>query len=358
MDTFTARLTRPGKQPRFIPNATIHKGFVVSIIRKGIGEGKEVGGWTAGGDGDVWTEYDQYIEVRQPYYDGAQANMESIRATLKRCTSVEDVIAAGLERCLLMFGNQSGYEIVNIDAEAEEKERLHQQAIADKKIPIEITAGHFGLKLSERLPAADWAKVKHLATYHDGGEGDMEWLDDQDVFDVPSYEARGWFFHKEIVELLTTMGYTVEFNNTRVTNTEELEQASIEKKYQENTHYKRVKDIQAKAHDFKKTIWALADDAGPCSKEDADFAATLPRIKLLNMQGANIYGCGSWLHVFGEDLFFVQNNGADGDDWSRNNYDTGGAGAICYKISGKAGIVIEIKAWVDSQGDYAVYATP
>lgn len=45
-----------------------------------------------------------------------------------------------------------------------------------------------------------------------------------------------------------------------------------------------------------------------------------------------IYGGGEWF-VVGEDaIWYVQNNGADGDYWGANNVRTGGAGAIGWRI--------------------------
>jgi len=45
-----------------------------------------------------------------------------------------------------------------------------------------------------------------------------------------------------------------------------------------------------------------------------------------------IYGGGDWIVDAGDFLWFVQNNGADGDDWSCNNVRTGGAGAIGWRV--------------------------
>lgn len=39
------------------------------------------------------------------------------------------------------------------------------------------------------------------------------------------------------------------------------------------------------------------------------------------------FGGGAWVLQEGNDLWYVKNNGADGDDWSQNNVITGGAGA-------------------------------
>jgi len=41
-----------------------------------------------------------------------------------------------------------------------------------------------------------------------------------------------------------------------------------------------------------------------------------------------LYGGGSWWVAAEDGLWFVRNNGADGDNWSANNVVTGGAGAI------------------------------
>jgi len=45
-----------------------------------------------------------------------------------------------------------------------------------------------------------------------------------------------------------------------------------------------------------------------------------------------IYGGGDWFVVGPEYIWYVKNNGADGDNWGNNNVLTGGAGAIGYKV--------------------------
>jgi hypothetical protein len=46
----------------------------------------------------------------------------------------------------------------------------------------------------------------------------------------------------------------------------------------------------------------------------------------------SIYGGGSWFIIDPEWIWYVQNNGMDGDNWSRNNVRTGGAGAIGWRV--------------------------
>ncbi len=44
------------------------------------------------------------------------------------------------------------------------------------------------------------------------------------------------------------------------------------------------------------------------------------------------YGGGEWFIIGKSYIWYVKNNGADGDDWSQNNIMTGGAGAIGWRI--------------------------
>jgi hypothetical protein len=45
----------------------------------------------------------------------------------------------------------------------------------------------------------------------------------------------------------------------------------------------------------------------------------------------NVYGGGDWFVIGSDALWYIRNNGADGDNWSHNNIRTGGAGAIGWK---------------------------
>jgi hypothetical protein len=47
----------------------------------------------------------------------------------------------------------------------------------------------------------------------------------------------------------------------------------------------------------------------------------------------NIYGSGDCFVVNDDEVWYLRNNGMDGDDWSRNNVTTGGAGAIGWRAS-------------------------
>jgi hypothetical protein len=59
-----------------------------------------------------------------------------------------------------------------------------------------------------------------------------------------------------------------------------------------------------------------------------------------------IYGGGSWVVIEPDEqhFWYVDNNGADGDDWSHNNVQTGGAGALGWRLpyTDEARVLIEV----------------
>jgi hypothetical protein len=63
--------------------------------------------------------------------------------------------------------------------------------------------------------------------------------------------------------------------------------------------------------------------------------------RLCNTQ--NIYGGGDWFVVGDEYIWYIKNNGHDGDNWDYNNVVTGGAGAIGWRIDYDEDIAAEIR---------------
>ncbi len=64
--------------------------------------------------------------------------------------------------------------------------------------------------------------------------------------------------------------------------------------------------------------------------------------RLLDTQ--NLYGGGDWFVVGADYIWYIRNNGADGDDWSRNNVRTGGAGAIGWRVPLNPGWASDLEA--------------
>ena len=63
--------------------------------------------------------------------------------------------------------------------------------------------------------------------------------------------------------------------------------------------------------------------------------------RLLDTQ--DVYGGGSWFVVTPTHIWYVRNNGMDGDNWSQNNVRTGGAGAIGCRIIYNAELAEKIR---------------
>jgi len=57
-----------------------------------------------------------------------------------------------------------------------------------------------------------------------------------------------------------------------------------------------------------------------------------------------LYGGGSWFAITRKSIWFIRNNGADGDNWARNNVRTGGAGAIGWRIKRNEKLADEMKS--------------
>lgn len=99
---------------------------------------------------------------------------------------------------------------------------------------------------------------------------------------------------------------------------------------------KRAKELQEKIDDIKKAF-SKAEYPDP-KKEAAQFQSGCEKIrvegeKIQNpLNPENPWGGGEWWVIQKEWIWHVQNNGFDGDDWSRNNVQTGGAGAIGVRV--------------------------
>lgn len=57
----------------------------------------------------------------------------------------------------------------------------------------------------------------------------------------------------------------------------------------------------------------------------------------------NIYGGGDWFVVGTTHIWYVRNNGSDGDYWAANNVITGGAGAIGWQIAATEDLTRELR---------------
>lgn len=70
----------------------------------------------------------------------------------------------------------------------------------------------------------------------------------------------------------------------------------------------------------------------------------------------DIHGGGSRFVIDGAHIWFIENNGMDGDDWSRNNVRTGGAGAVGHRIAFDRVLADEFRGLAATLGSVAAKA--
>lgn len=75
----------------------------------------------------------------------------------------------------------------------------------------------------------------------------------------------------------------------------------------------------------KDELLAIALDFPSDGQRPAEAS---PEGEVIELETRNIYGGGSWFVLGQHEIWHVRNNAGDGDDWSRNNVVTGGAGGI------------------------------
>lgn len=91
----------------------------------------------------------------------------------------------------------------------------------------------------------------------------------------------------------------------------------LEKEAKAEADRQRIENLKIFCADFVEK----ADRPG--GRDNLPEGETIPIGK-----GQTIYGGGKWFVIGTELIWYVVNNGADGDDWSYNNVSTGGAGAV------------------------------
>ena len=165
-----------------------------------------------------------------------------------------------------------------------------------------IETGMSYYRLSSVVPRETWLKIsKYFERFG---------FDDEDG------ELRGWLTSQpEAVEKI--LGVKEE-----LTLAYRREQAKKRKEKKE----KRTKELQEKIDDIKKAF-SEAEYPNPGNKMRVEGE------KIQNpLNPENPWGGGEWWVIQPEWIWHVRNNGFDGDDWGRNNVQTGGAGAIGVRV--------------------------
>jgi hypothetical protein len=182
-------------------------------------------------------------------------------------------------------------------------------------------------RLSAEVPRDVWRKIsKYFEKFYP---------DEEDALDG---ELIGWLTAQpEAVEKI--LGVKEEL-------TLEYRRREAEKRREEKK--KKAQELQAKLNDIEKAF-ENAEYPDP-EKEAAQFRPGYEKMRVEGeviqhpLNPENVYGGGEWWVIQKEWIWHIRNNGFDGDDWGRNNVETGGAGAIGVRVPFSEELAAQIRS--------------
>jgi len=199
-------------------------------------------------------------------------------------------------------------------AEVEEKARQARENL--RLVPAGMTED-FGTayRLTTRIERSEWAKIARYMLYVTTNDGMGMDADDHDL---------GWvtFYPREVEEALGITGDRTVAGQREAAKRRREAPAEVRKR----AIAQRVKEI---AHEIRETGERPSGLNAPAGD------------RLFDTQ--DIYGGGDWFVAGPEYLWYVQNNGMDGDNWSLNNVRTGGAGAIGHRVPASSPLAEELR---------------
>lgn len=195
-----------------------------------------------------------------------------------------------------------------------ERKRKAREAL--RLVPAGMTEDHgMAYRLTARIDRSEWAKIARYMLYVTTNDGMGMDADDRNL---------GWvtFYPREVEEALGITG-----DRTIAA------QREAAKRRREDPALARKRAIVQRVKEIGEQIRKTGEKpAGTCSPEGD---------RLFDTQ--DIYGGGDWYVIGPEYLWYVQNNGMDGDNWSYNNVRTGGAGAIGYRVPASSPMTAELR---------------
>lgn len=209
------------------------------------------------------------------------------------------------------------------EAERERRENIHVYCSGKS-----WSSGIKYYKLSTHLEPEEWQKVKKYFGYN-------HYDPENDEFDCEG-TITGWVTRQpEKVE--EALGDLIKPEN-RISEIVKKEKEDLEKRRQKQIKIIQLKDKLRKA--FK----------------NAETPANIKPNGEIYPDPSYMWNCfgGGRKFVLNKEanqIWLVRNNGADGDDWSRNNVETAGAGAIGYMVPYTDELANTIKRYIHSFKD-------
>lgn len=107
--------------------------------------------------------------------------------------------------------------------------------------------------------------------------------------------------------------------------TEEEVQELLEKEQEQEEKRARIKAAQNELEQIK-------DDIKKKGEKPEGMNDVAGERVCVERESSIIYGGGTWFIISNDYIWYIENNGGDGDDWSYNNVRTSGAGAIGWRV--------------------------
>lgn len=353
MKTFTAKIEIPNKSPRYIPECTIYKGKLAQVCKKGVGKSRiEV--WACADDAGEVEIFEKYEDYFKAYINSTLMAENGItQEEAKKLLDADQANAWRDERifnCLFVMGeNPNGYFVSSVEENKEMKETEILESILNKEIAINFEHGIFGL-VTRRLPEKTWKLISSFGTYHKGDLEDEEWADDMGYIGVHKIDLKGWFYTKDAIKALLDAGYPVEYLGVKITCIEDVDVVYDNKKKEREKLENAQNKYNATKRDLIRSFYTLFKNAVYISEDESNKICKEKKVLFpsIDIEGHNIYGGGKYLHITDKYVYLIQNNGHDGDDWSQNNYMTGGAGAIATRID----VTAEVNDILEKIGEF------
>lgn len=289
-----------------------------------------------------WGEGDEIVEkqVRPyplPYFSRTLLEKYGcVEKAKNKQLSLQDALAnSNLEKCVLRLGkNECGIEVISDD---------EYRARRENQTPLEViwfATDYEALgdlyTLNKRVDKATWSKIAHCMFYFECEDELM-----------CNGATKGWAIkasHLSEVEVLLAIPHDLRHFCSCSTCTQRYAKEETERQEAESAYKQR----QKAEHELKNQLNELFLNAEYPSADECQKVASAERWHPLGIKGESIYGTGCWYHITDTHLWQVVNHGMDGDDWSRNNYPTGGAGAIAHRIL----LTDEIKKLIDRINEF------
>ena len=203
------------------------------------------------------------------------------------------------------------------DHKAEVEAAARQARENLRLVPAGMTED-FGMayRLTARIDRSEWAKIARYMLYVTTEDSMGMDADDHNL---------GWvtFYPREVEEALGITGDRTVAGQREAAKRRREAPAEVRKR----AIVQRVKEIACEIRETGERPAGLNDPIGD---------------RLFDTQ--DIYGSGDWFVVGPEYLWYVQNNGMDGDNWNLNNVRTGGAGAIGYRVPATSPMTAELRS--------------